>query len=197
MAAALVGGGANETILSKVSDLRDISQHDGGALSPTDHEVAGYGLSCRWLARRCLGSGTDPLALGFGYLLWAEAAHTTRSVGALPDSLRADPLRVVQPSIDGELAAAIRYWAGEYGVSVALMDWLAQCESSYGTNPNAFNGVSGHATAFQFNVGTWAGTPPGQRGVDPWQATHWQSAEATAWMISVGRLGEWPTARGC
>lgn len=71
------------------------------------------------------------------------------------------------------------------------MHWLATCESSYGADSNAFNGASGHATAFQFNPGTWLGTPPGQRGVDPWAATHDEAAEATAWMLSIGRRGEW------
>ena len=71
------------------------------------------------------------------------------------------------------------------------MTHLASCESTFGTNPNAFNGASGHATAFQFNVRTWLDTPPGQRGLDPWLATHDEAAEATAWMLSAGRRGEW------
>lgn len=71
------------------------------------------------------------------------------------------------------------------------MDALATCESGYGTDPRAYDGSSGHATAFQFNPLTWAGTPPGQRGVDPWQATHWEASEAAAWMLAQGRRGEW------
>lgn len=69
------------------------------------------------------------------------------------------------------------------------MDHLAQCESGYGTNPSAYDGSSGHWGAFQFNSGTWLGTPPGQRG-EP-ATNDWAAAEGTAWMLAQGRRGEW------
>ena len=94
-----------------------------------------------------------------------------------------------------DLAGAIRYWAPVYGISVALMDCLAVAESTYGTNPRAYDGSSGYQGAFQFLLSTWLGAPPGMRGESAYD--DWAAAEGTAWMISVGRLREWPTSWGC
>jgi len=89
----------------------------------------------------------------------------------------------------GGLAEAIDYWAAYYEVDATLMHAIARCESTYGEDPNAYNGASGHWGPFQYNMTTWLGTPPGQRGDSP--NDPWASAEATAWMISQGRRGEW------
>jgi len=94
--------------------------------------------------------------------------------------------------LDSGLADAIAYWAAQYGVSEPLMDALAQCESSYGTNPNAYDGSSGFLTAFQFERATWYGSPPGQRGIAYEHATDWDAAEATAYYLSIGESWRWP-----
>lgn len=91
----------------------------------------------------------------------------------------------------GDLYNAIEYWCAAYAVSCGEMHYLARCESTYGEDPRAFDGSSGHYTAFQFALGTWAQTPPGVRGVLASEATHWDAAEAAAWMLAQGRRGEW------
>jgi hypothetical protein len=64
--------------------------------------------------------------------------------------------------------------------------WLLRipaCESTW--NPYATNGP--HAGLYQFNYGTWAGTPYGHR---PIFSAFWQPY-AAAWMLDQGRTGEW------
>ncbi len=61
---------------------------------------------------------------------------------------------------------------------------VARCES--GLDPNAVN-PTGSYGVFQFVATTWASTPYGAYSVfDPWA-----SANAAAWMWSVGRRGAW------
>jgi len=103
-----------------------------------------------------------------------------------------DLIGLISPQPGAGLAAAIAYWAAHYGVSAADLTAIAICESTFGTNPDAYNGVSGHWTAFQFEIGTWYGSPPGQRGIDPWDATHWDAAEAAAYKLSIGERWRWP-----
>lgn len=75
--------------------------------------------------------------------------------------------------------------ADEYGQSRSAMLAVAQCESLL--DPNAYNPLSGASGLFQFLPGTWATTPfAGQDIFDPVA-----SANAAAWMWSVGRRGEW------
>ena len=64
--------------------------------------------------------------------------------------------------------------------------WLLRipaCESTW--NPYATNGP--HAGLYQFNRGTWAGTPYGHRSIF---SAFWQPF-AAAWMLEQGRVGEW------
>lgn len=75
--------------------------------------------------------------------------------------------------------------ANRYGQNPAAMIAIARCES--GLNPQAYNGRSGASGLFQFLPGTWRTTPfAGYSIFDPWA-----SANAAAWMWSVGRRGEW------
>lgn len=89
------------------------------------------------------------------------------------------------------LRQAIEHWCAAYQVSCADMHSIAECESTYGRDPNAYNGSSGYWGAFQFHSSTWLSTPPGQRG--ELATDDWAAAEGAAWMISVGRRGEWPS----
>jgi soluble lytic murein transglycosylase-like protein len=62
---------------------------------------------------------------------------------------------------------------------------VARCESNL--DPSAYNPRSGASGLFQFLPGTWRTTPfAGNSIFDPWA-----SANAAAWMWSVGRRGEW------
>jgi hypothetical protein len=96
------------------------------------------------------------------------------------------------------LAEAIQYWSQVYGVSAEVMTTIAQCESTFGTNPDAydssgpyaFDSTSGHAGAYQFAEGTWLGTPPGQRGESAYN--DWYAAEGAAYYISIGERWRWP-----
>ena len=73
----------------------------------------------------------------------------------------------------------------EYGQSPAEMLRVARCESNL--DPSAYNPRSGASGLFQFLPGTWRTTPfAGYSIFDPWA-----SANAAAWMWSVGRRGEW------
>lgn len=89
------------------------------------------------------------------------------------------------------LRQAIDYWCAAYQVSCADMHSIAECESTYGRDPNAYNGSSGFWGAFQFHLSTWLSTPPGQRG--ELATDDWAAAEGAAWMLLVGRRGEWPS----
>ena len=70
------------------------------------------------------------------------------------------------------------------------MTSIAICESGFGTDPYAYDGSSGHAGAFQFEAGTWLGTPPGQRGESAYN--DWYASEGAAYMIAQGRRSAWP-----
>lgn len=54
----------------------------------------------------------------------------------------------------GEVEMIIEKWAGEYGVSPAIMKKIARCESGFA--PNATNGTYGGI--FQFSETTWVST---------------------------------------
>ena len=73
--------------------------------------------------------------------------------------------------------------AEAYGQDPAALYRVMICES--GGNPNADNGVC--KGLFQFNPGTWAGTPYGGQSIYDGRA----QAMAAAWMWSQGRKGEW------
>lgn len=73
--------------------------------------------------------------------------------------------------------------AEAYGQDPAELYRVMICES--GGDPNADNGVC--KGLFQFNPGTWAGTPFGGQSINDPHA----QAMAAAWMWSQGRKGEW------
>jgi len=70
-----------------------------------------------------------------------------------------------------------------YGQDPASLYRVMICES--GGDSNADNGVC--KGLFQFNPGTWAGTPFGDQSIYDGQA----QIKAAAWMWSQGRKGEW------
>lgn len=85
----------------------------------------------------------------------------------------------------GSIVDIIYAAAARYGQSGDAMLRVARCESSL--NPGAVNASSGASGLFQFMPGTWRTTPyAGSSIFDPWA-----SANAAAWMWSVGRRGEW------
>ncbi|MFL5759629.1 MAG: SH3 domain-containing protein [Thermomicrobiales bacterium] len=89
------------------------------------------------------------------------------------------------PASGGGIVDIIYAAADAYGQDRAAMLQVAQCESVL--DPNAFNPYSGASGLFQFLPSTWASTPfAGDNIFDPWA-----SANAAAWMWSVGRRGEW------
>jgi len=73
--------------------------------------------------------------------------------------------------------------AEAYGQDPAALYRVMICES--GGDPNADNGVC--KGLFQFNPGTWAGTPFGGQSIYDGHA----QVQAAAWMWSQGRKGEW------
>ena len=76
--------------------------------------------------------------------------------------------------------------AEAYGQDPAELYRVMLCES--GGDPGADNGVC--KGLFQFNPGTWAGTPYGGQSIFDPRA----QAMAAAWMWSQGRKGEWTCA---
>lgn len=70
-----------------------------------------------------------------------------------------------------------------YGQDPANLYRVMICES--GGDPNADNGIC--KGLFQFNPGTWAGTPFGGQSIYDGHA----QIQAAAWMWSQGRKGEW------
>ncbi len=73
--------------------------------------------------------------------------------------------------------------AEQYGQDPAALYRTMICES--GGDSNADNGVC--KGLFQFNPGTWAGTPFGGQSIYDGPA----QIKAAAWMWSQGRKGEW------
>jgi soluble lytic murein transglycosylase-like protein len=85
----------------------------------------------------------------------------------------------------GTIVAIITDAAKRYNQSPEAMIAVARCESNL--DPNAYNRSSGASGLFQFLPGTWRTTPYASANIfDPVA-----SANAAAWMWSVGRRGEW------
>ena len=85
----------------------------------------------------------------------------------------------------GYVVSIIYAAAAAYGQDGNALLAVAQCES--GLNPGAYNASSAASGLFQFLPGTWATTPYAAASIfDPYA-----SANAAAWMWSVGRRGEW------
>ncbi len=173
----------------------------GGHLSD-----AGRGARSDGVAGRSVVAGKEALDAGLivalgrfllddtvGDRLRLDSSQPVATGTATPEAAWT-PKEVLQqrvPDLQSDLAQAIQFWAAHYGVSAAEMRQVAWCESTFGQDPNAYNGVSGHAGAYQFEAGTWLGTPPGQRGESAYN--DWYAAEGASWMIAQGRRAEWPS----
>ncbi len=106
---------------------------------------------------------------------WAAGAYL--ALGAAP----APPATSGSGSITDIIVAA----ANRYGQSPDAMLAVARCESTL--DPNAYNASSGASGLFQFLPSTWRTTPYASHDI----FDAWASANAAAWMWSVGRRGEW------
>jgi uncharacterized protein YgiM (DUF1202 family) len=84
-----------------------------------------------------------------------------------------------------EIIAIIYDAADRYGQPREDMLRVARCESDL--VPTAVNGPGGSYGIFQFKPGTWLGTPFAEYDIFDPRA----SANAAAWMWSVGRRREW------
>lgn len=84
-----------------------------------------------------------------------------------------------------EIIAIIYDAADRYGQPREDMLRVARCESDLA--PTAVNGPGGSYGIFQFKPGTWLGTPFAEYDIFDPRA----SANAAAWMWSVGRRREW------
>lgn len=114
---------------------------------------------------------------------WASTQYLSSSVQAAPET----PAEPALPAgtAGGDIVSIIYAAAAAYGQDGNAMLAVAQCES--GLNPGAYNASSAASGLFQFLPGTWATTPyAGSNIFDPVA-----SANAAAWMWSVGRRGEW------
>ncbi len=85
----------------------------------------------------------------------------------------------------GELKEIIYAAADQYGQPREDMLRVARCESNM--IPSAVNPHGGSYGLFQFKPGTWLGTPYAEYDIFDPRA----SANAAAWMWSVGRRREW------
>jgi hypothetical protein len=85
----------------------------------------------------------------------------------------------------GDVGACIHRAAVRWRVSEGLLRRRAWCESHW--NPTAYNASSGSSGLFQFIPSTWRTTPYARQSI--W-SPKWSSL-AAAWMVRVGRGGEW------
>ena len=102
----------------------------------------------------------------------------------------AQAAKAEQERIDREATERFGAWgpdlvraAAMYGQDPAVLYRVMICES--GGDPYADNGVC--KGLFQFNPGTWWGTPYGANDIYDGQSQIY----AAAWMFSQGRQGEW------
>lgn len=111
---------------------------------------------------------------------WVLGKHLTalRPVTVKPDR---DP----ETWRRSEIIAIIYDAADRYGQPREDMLRVARCESDL--VPTAVNGPGGSYGIFQFKPGTWLGTPFAEYDIFDPRA----SANAAAWMWSVGRRREW------
>jgi uncharacterized protein YraI len=124
-----------------------------------------------WVAARYL----DPGESGGG-------TATTPAPEAAPSLA---PASTAPAPSGGSVTEIITEAANRYGQNPAAMLAVARCES--GLNPAAYNARSGASGLFQFLPGTWRTTPFASYSI----FDAWASANAAAWMWSVGRRGEW------
>ena len=107
---------------------------------------------------------------------WASATYL---------SFSGPPATPPPPAPSGDIISIIYAAADRYGQNREDMLRVARCESNL--IPTAYNRSSGASGLFQFLPGTWATTIYADYDIfDPWA-----SANAAAWMWSVGRRNEW------
>lgn len=91
------------------------------------------------------------------------------------------------PAPSGSLESYVREAAATYGQSFDDMWRVAGCESTWGQDPTAYDGSSGHYGPFQFKTGTWATTPYAGYDIN----NDYYNSMAAGWMWANGRRSEW------
>lgn len=127
-------------------------------------------------------------AISASFPLWQNKVEQARiAYVALQEQER---LKQEQERKRAEAVASFGEWgpylveaAEQYGQDPAALYRTMICES--GGDSNADNGVC--KGLFQFNPGTWSGTPFGGQSIYDGPA----QIKAAAWMWSQGRKGEW------
>jgi len=115
----------------------------------------------------------------------ASAPAAAVTDGPLPVVIATDAVVADDAAANPDMVAIIYAAADAYGQSRADMLRVAACESNL--DSNAVNAAGGSYGLFQFIPSTWASTPFANQDIfDPVA-----SANAAAWMWSVGRRGEW------
>ena len=119
------------------------------------------------------------------YLDPGESGGGTATAPAAEAAPSQAPASTAPAPSGGSITEIITEAANRYGQNPAAMLAVARCES--GLNPAAYNARSGASGLFQFMPGTWRTTPFASYSI----FDAWASANAAAWMWSVGRRGEW------
>ncbi len=145
----------------------------------------GAAVEVRGQARSGDGYSWYPVAYA-GRSGWAAGSYLDFAGPAAPAPAAPVAAAAPAPVASGNgIVGIIVDAANRYGQSPDAMLAVARCESTL--NPNAYNASSGASGLFQFLPSTWRTTPYAAQSIwDPWA-----SANAAAWMWSVGRRGEW------